>query len=41
MGKEYKSDDASLANSSIMLSYHMHAFGLGQHYNSVVPKLIN
>lgn len=32
MGKEYKSDDLS-----IMLSYHKHAFGLGEHYNSVVP----
>ncbi|KAH6771328.1 Cysteine proteinases superfamily protein [Perilla frutescens var. hirtella] len=33
MGKEYKS------GSSIMLSYHRHAFGLGEHYNSVVPIL--
>ncbi|KAK1284119.1 hypothetical protein QJS10_CPB21g00654 [Acorus calamus] len=32
MGKEYKTDD-----SSIMLSYHRHAFGLGEHYNSIVP----
>ncbi|KAK7284690.1 hypothetical protein RJT34_19440 [Clitoria ternatea] len=38
MGKEYKSENASgLSNSSIMLSYHKHAFGLGEHYNSVVP----
>nr|XP_043624939.1 OVARIAN TUMOR DOMAIN-containing deubiquitinating enzyme 5-like [Erigeron canadensis]XP_043624940.1 OVARIAN TUMOR DOMAIN-containing deubiquitinating enzyme 5-like [Erigeron canadensis] len=35
MGKEYKSSDS--ASSSIMLSYHKHAFGLGEHYNSVVP----
>lgn len=34
MGKEYKSDEGY---SSIMLSYHRHAFGLGEHYNSVVP----
>ncbi|CAN8280466.1 unnamed protein product [Cochlearia groenlandica] len=32
MGKEYKSSNGS----SIMLSYHRHAFGLGEHYNSVV-----
>lgn len=32
MGKEYKSGN----DSSIMLSYHRHAFGLGEHYNSVV-----
>ncbi|CAA7030482.1 unnamed protein product [Microthlaspi erraticum] len=32
MGKEYKSGK----ELSIMLSYHMHAFGLGEHYNSVV-----
>ncbi|GMH27773.1 hypothetical protein Nepgr_029616 [Nepenthes gracilis] len=40
MGKEYKSDDGgagSLSSRSIMLSYHKHAFGLGEHYNSVVP----
>ncbi|KAI3715029.1 hypothetical protein L6452_21994 [Arctium lappa] len=35
MGKEYKSGDSS--ELSIMLSYHKHAFGLGEHYNSVVP----
>ncbi|XP_071742184.1 OVARIAN TUMOR DOMAIN-containing deubiquitinating enzyme 5 [Rutidosis leptorrhynchoides] len=35
MGKEYKAGDS--AGSSIMLSYHKHAFGLGEHYNSVVP----
>lgn len=38
MGKEYRSDGGS--SSSIILSYHMHAFGLGEHYNSVVPNLI-
>ncbi|XP_061369367.1 OVARIAN TUMOR DOMAIN-containing deubiquitinating enzyme 5 [Gastrolobium bilobum] len=38
MGKEYKSDYATdSSSSSIMLSYHKHAFGLGEHYNSVVP----
>ncbi|XP_030532550.1 OVARIAN TUMOR DOMAIN-containing deubiquitinating enzyme 5 [Rhodamnia argentea] len=38
MGKEYQSDGGSgLSDSSIMLSYHRHAYGLGEHYNSVVP----
>lgn len=38
MGKEYTAGTAtSSSNSSIMLSYHRHAFGLGEHYNSVVP----
>ncbi|KAJ0246392.1 OVARIAN TUMOR DOMAIN-containing deubiquitinating enzyme 5 [Hirschfeldia incana] len=32
MGKEYKSG----SDSSLKLSYHRHAFGLGEHYNSVV-----
>ncbi|CAG7866273.1 unnamed protein product [Brassica rapa] len=32
MGKEYKSGNGS----SLKLSYHRHAFGLGEHYNSVV-----
>uniref|UniRef100_A0A1J3JUH3 OTU domain-containing protein 6B n=1 Tax=Noccaea caerulescens TaxID=107243 RepID=A0A1J3JUH3_NOCCA len=32
MGKEYKSGN----ELSILLSYHRHAFGLGEHYNSVV-----
>ncbi|KAM7484552.1 hypothetical protein LguiA_000561 [Lonicera macranthoides] len=37
MGKEYKSDGGiGSSSSSIMLSYHKHAFGLGEHYNSVV-----
>ncbi|KAJ6808740.1 OTU domain-containing protein 6B-like [Iris pallida] len=40
MGKEYKSENGSdHRNPSIMLSYHMHAYGLGEHYNSVVPHL--
>ncbi|KAL6009223.1 OVARIAN TUMOR DOMAIN-containing deubiquitinating enzyme 5 [Asimina triloba] len=38
MGKEYKSEGGSnSSNPSILLSYHRHAFGLGEHYNSVVP----
>lgn len=38
MGKEYTAGTASSSSSSsIMLSYHRHAFGLGEHYNSVVP----
>ncbi|XP_058083638.1 OVARIAN TUMOR DOMAIN-containing deubiquitinating enzyme 5 [Magnolia sinica] len=38
MGKEYKSESgSSSSNPSIMLSYHRYAFGLGEHYNSVVP----
>ncbi|KAF9624449.1 hypothetical protein IFM89_011457 [Coptis chinensis] len=42
MGKEYKSvGRSSSINPSIMLSYHKHAFGLGEHYNSVIPSLIN
>lgn len=37
MGKEYKPDNwTASSGSSIMLSYHRHAFGLGEHYNSVV-----
>ncbi|XP_050364536.1 OVARIAN TUMOR DOMAIN-containing deubiquitinating enzyme 5 [Argentina anserina] len=36
MGKEYKSESANVSGL-IMLSYHKHAFGLGEHYNSVVP----
>uniref|UniRef100_A0A803NJP9 OTU domain-containing protein n=1 Tax=Cannabis sativa TaxID=3483 RepID=A0A803NJP9_CANSA len=35
MGKEYKSNSGT--DTSIRLSYHKHAFGLGEHYNSVVP----
>lgn len=38
MGKEYKSNgETGSSNSSIRLSYHKHSFGLGEHYNSVVP----
>ncbi|KAF3789354.1 OTU domain-containing protein 6B [Nymphaea thermarum] len=36
MGKEYKTEGGN-SNPSIRLSYHKHAFGLGEHYNSVVP----
>lgn len=32
MGKEYMSAE----NPTILLSYHRHAYGLGEHYNSVV-----
>ncbi|XAR61529.1 Ubiquitinyl hydrolase 1 [Bertholletia excelsa] len=40
MGKEYESENGvGSSNPSIMLSYHRHAFGLGEHYNSVVPNL--
>lgn len=41
MGKEYKSASGSgsgYSSSSIMLSYHKHAFGLGEHYNSLIPS---
>ncbi|KAG6542239.1 hypothetical protein Mapa_016367 [Marchantia paleacea] len=40
MGKEYKEDTpegAPLLNPSVRVSYHRHAFGLGEHYNSVIP----
>ncbi|CAI0468017.1 unnamed protein product [Linum tenue] len=42
MGQEYKSGGGNaLSNGKLlMLSYHKHAFGLGEHYNSVVPNLI-
>ncbi|XP_022758070.1 OTU domain-containing protein 6B-like [Durio zibethinus] len=41
MGKEYKSDGGfSSSTGTIRLSYHRHAFGLGEHYNSVAPNLI-
>ncbi|KAL5561546.1 hypothetical protein UlMin_031293 [Ulmus minor] len=40
MGKEYKSNgESDYTDSSIRLSYHRHAFGLGEHYNSVVPNV--
>uniref|UniRef100_A0A0A9D4H0 OTU domain-containing protein n=1 Tax=Arundo donax TaxID=35708 RepID=A0A0A9D4H0_ARUDO len=39
MGKEYKSGSggSSVHHASIRLSYHRHAYGLGEHYNSVIP----
>ncbi|KAK4401990.1 OVARIAN TUMOR DOMAIN-containing deubiquitinating enzyme 5 [Sesamum angolense] len=41
MGKEYKSGyETGPSSPSIMLSYHRHAFGLGEHYNSVVPSSV-
>ncbi|KAL1132993.1 hypothetical protein V6Z11_A12G010200 [Gossypium hirsutum] len=40
MGKEYKSDGGSSSSAgTIRLSYHKHAFGRGEHYNSVFPHL--
>nr|KJB47058.1 hypothetical protein B456_008G008700 [Gossypium raimondii] len=40
MGIEYKSDGGcSSSTGTIRLSYHKHAFGLGEHYNSVFPDL--
>eukprot|EP00252_Welwitschia_mirabilis_P023994 TRINITY_DN6946_c0_g1_i1.p1 TRINITY_DN6946_c0_g1~~TRINITY_DN6946_c0_g1_i1.p1 ORF type:complete len:333 (-),score=91.09 TRINITY_DN6946_c0_g1_i1:189-1187(-) len=36
MGEEYKSH-----KPSIMLAYHKHAYGLGEHYNSVIPVQSN
>ncbi|CAM0949206.1 unnamed protein product [Alopecurus aequalis] len=35
MGKEYTKK--SEGDPSIRLSYHRHAYGLGEHYNSVIP----
>ncbi|GLT28543.1 hypothetical protein SLA2020_034670 [Shorea laevis] len=41
MGKEYKAEGGSSSfKGSVMLSYHRHAFGLGEHYNSVVPNVM-
>ncbi|MBA0583917.1 hypothetical protein Gorai_014756 [Gossypium raimondii] len=41
MGKEYKSDGGSSSSEgTLRLSYHKHAFGLGEHYNSVIPNSI-
>lgn len=42
MGKEYNQSNGtgSSSKSSILLSFHRHAFGLGEHYNSVVPAMI-
>ncbi|XP_006652836.1 OVARIAN TUMOR DOMAIN-containing deubiquitinating enzyme 5 [Oryza brachyantha] len=36
MGKEYKLEGGT-DGPSIRLSYHRHAYGLGEHYNSVIP----
>ncbi|MCO5599161.1 hypothetical protein L7F22_053261 [Adiantum nelumboides] len=44
MGKEFEcisADGAEAANPTLRLSYHRHAFGLGEHYNSVVPLASN
>ncbi|KAL6843926.1 hypothetical protein ACP4OV_026497 [Aristida adscensionis] len=38
MGKEYNcGPGVSTDDTSIRLSYHRHAYGLGEHYNSVIP----
>ena len=39
MGKEYKSGSggSGAGDPSIRLSFHRHAYGLGEHYNSVIP----
>jgi OTU domain-containing protein 6 len=39
MGKKYKSGSGGSSGdaASIKLSYHRHAYGLGEHYNSVIP----
>ncbi|XP_062212767.1 OVARIAN TUMOR DOMAIN-containing deubiquitinating enzyme 5-like [Phragmites australis] len=39
MGKEYRSGSGGSSTDyvSIRLSYHRHAYGLGEHYNSVIP----
>lgn len=37
MGKEYSKKSESGSDPSIRLSYHRHAYGLGEHYNSVIP----
>ncbi|XP_070574047.1 deubiquitinase OTUD6B-like [Ptychodera flava] len=31
-------EDFSETNPQIILSYHRHAYGLGEHYNSVIPR---
>lgn len=39
MGKEYLNEEARLSGAgSIRVSFHRHAFGLGEHYNSVIPS---
>ncbi|CAA7401095.1 unnamed protein product [Spirodela intermedia] len=42
MGKEYKTTarGGGSPGPSIILSYHRHAYGLGEHYNSIVPAEI-
>ncbi|KAK8639561.1 hypothetical protein V6N13_137936 [Hibiscus sabdariffa] len=41
MGNEYKSNgESSSSEGTLKLSYHKHAFGLGEHYNFVIPNLI-
>ncbi|KAH7283689.1 hypothetical protein KP509_34G019600 [Ceratopteris richardii] len=40
MGKEFErisADPGVTVNPTLRLSYHRHAFGLGEHYNSVIP----
>lgn len=37
MGKEYNKKLEAGGDPSIRLSYHRHAYGLGEHYNSVIP----
>ncbi|KAG8066306.1 hypothetical protein GUJ93_ZPchr0004g39293 [Zizania palustris] len=37
MGKDYKLESGGTDAPSIRLSYHRHAYGLGEHYNSVIP----
>uniref|UniRef100_A0ACD5YKB2 Uncharacterized protein n=1 Tax=Avena sativa TaxID=4498 RepID=A0ACD5YKB2_AVESA len=37
MGKEYSKKLEPGGDPSIRLSYHRHAYGLGEHYNSVIP----
>lgn len=41
MGKEYEHGlaESELRNPSLRLSYHRYAYGLGEHYNSVIPLL--
>jgi len=34
MGQEY---NTALNTTTLYLSYHLHAYSLGEHYNSVVP----
>ncbi|KAI5079337.1 hypothetical protein GOP47_0004816 [Adiantum capillus-veneris] len=44
MGKEFEgisADGVDAGYPTLRLSYHRHAFGLGEHYNSVVPLASN